>query len=1044
MTNEKASDVILGLDLGSNSIGWALIAGNTNARHRMLASGVRVFEAGVEGDFASGRGEPRGKARREARQHRRMLERRKRRLRKLLNILTGAGLLSSGPAKDTISELDKTLYARHIDSLSVAKPEKKRASQVLPYILRAKALDEKLEPFEIGRALYHLAQRRGFLSNRKVPQSDKKEAGAVKKGIEELRDNMTQTGARTLGEYFASLNPHEQRIRGRWTARAMFENEFECIWSAQQEYYPELLTDELKQRINHAMFHQRPLKNQADLIGTCELEAGHKRTPWALLAAQRFRLVQQVNNTRLITPDGEDVQLTADQRQTLLDLLENQGEMTFGKARKKLGLSSAYHFSWEAGGEKRFLGNRTNAKLAATFGDRWKGLSTGDRRRIVEDILSIQNNDALARRAVCVWGLDEDVARKLARVELEPRYCRLSRKALCKLLPLLESGLSYAEAVKEAYGEFHRKGGVVDCLPSVSRVLPQLRNPVVNRVLTELRKVVNAIIQRHGKPGLIRLELARDMRKSPKQRQQATQRNRRNEKDRAAAAQKITTEASIEHPSRDDIEKVLLANECNWECPYTGRRMSMASLLGANPQFDVEHIIPFSRCLNNSFINKTLCYHEENRNVKRNRTPFEAYGADPERWDEITERVKGFTGTAAREKLRRFLIQETEGLEGFIDQQLNDTRYATREAIKYLGLLYGGTVDHEGRLRVQATRGATTAYLRDAWDLNRILGDGGTKSRHDHRHHAVDAIVIALTKPNAIRQLSHAARRELTGRVKFDDVKPPWDGFVDHVRQSVNAINVSRRACRKVNGPLHEETFYGPVEPDEDGNPTAFHVRKPLAALSAKEATGIVDPKVRQVVLDALNERGGSPKTAFAKPEQHPYIETRDGRRIPIHRVRIRTSVAAFQVGKDPRTRFVLSKTNHHAEIFELLDKKGQKKWVARIVSRYQAMRRLVKGEQVVKCEHDGGGRFVFSLAPGETIEIDEQDGKRALFIVRVVSQKKTGGVEFECVHVNDARKKADIRANHASLRKTPNKLAELNCRKVTVHPLGEVRWAND
>jgi len=120
----------------------------------------------------------------------------------------------------------------------------------MPYILRASALDGPVEPYFIGRALYHLAQRRGFLSNRKQSAKQNDDEGAVKEGIADLRKAMHETGARTLGEYLSRLDPSAERIRCRWTARDMYEYEFNAIWEAQAAHHPDLLTPAFKEAVS--------------------------------------------------------------------------------------------------------------------------------------------------------------------------------------------------------------------------------------------------------------------------------------------------------------------------------------------------------------------------------------------------------------------------------------------------------------------------------------------------------------------------------------------------------------------------------------------------------------------------------------------------------------------------------------------------------------------------------------------------------------------------------------------------------------------------
>ena len=921
---------------------------------------------------------------------------------------------------------------------------RRQAEHVLPYRLRALALDQKLEALELGRAIYHLAQRRGFLSNRKAPPRKDEKPGEVKEHITELEKNIKAAGARTLGKYLSGLDPEQERIRRRWTSRPMYLDEFAVLWAAQAAYHPAILTDDLRKRIHRAIFHQRPLKNQSNLIGTCELERGRQRAPKALLLFQRFRTLQQITSARVVARSGAGRELGAAERATLLAALDRQGELAFSKAKKLIGLPPGSTFNWESGGEDKFNGNHTGARLAEIFGDRWHRMCPSGKDQVVEDVLSIHSDAALERRGL-KWDLDSEAAARFGHVNLEDGHGGLSRQALQKLVPLMEQGVPYATAVDKVYGRKEHKP--LEVLPPPAPTYPHLRNPMVLRVLAELRKVVNAVIAAHGKPDAVRVELARDMRRSKKQRQESWLRMRQNERDRKRAAQKILAEMNNDSPSRQDKEKVLLAEECNWTCPYTGKCISMQSLLGPTPQFDIEHIIPFSRSLDDSFTNKTLCDIAENRDHKRNRTPFEAYAAEPDKWNAILGRVGRFRSNAREEKVRRFRQEEIEGIEDFAARQLNDTRYATRQATDYLALLYGGLYEKGGKRFIQAAKGGTTAYLRNEWQLNSILGDGGTKSRDDHRHHAVDAVAIALTDAGTVKMLSDAAGRAAQeGRRRFGRVEDPWPGFLDDVRQAIEGLNVSHRVSRKVNGPLHEETNYGPGKKrDAAGRPESLSVRKRLDALTPADMKLIADERVRGLVTAKLATLGGDAKKAFSDVKNHPCFELKDGRRIPIHAVRLRRSGTALAVGEGARVRYVLTGSNHHMELYEVTDAKGKTRWKGRVVSRFEAIRRQGRKQPVVDRTPPDGGTFKFSLAPGEIVHLTDEKGEARLYRVRTVSQAASGSIEIAGAKVNDARLKDEIIKGGDWLRITSmDKVAAMSCHKVIITPLGEIRDAND
>ncbi|MCX7804816.1 MAG: type II CRISPR RNA-guided endonuclease Cas9 [Planctomycetota bacterium] len=1113
---------ILGLDLGVNSIGWAVISdrwgetppGAGNGKSPLIAAGVRVFEAGVEGDIEAGKDESRAVKRRLARLARRQLWRRARRLARTFRVLSGAGLLpaadpSPAARHEAIKNLDVQLLGKFVGKLE-GDAEKRRAAHLLPYILRARALDEKLEPFELGRAFYHLAQRRGYMSNRRAssaeiaeedraarekPGRSKKTGGKteksgarddeesrqrVEKAIADLDAQMKASGARTLGEFFSRLDPEQTRIRQRYTSRAMYKAEFEAIWNAQKRHYPDLLTDDLKRRLHKAVFFQRPLKSSAGLIGFCELEPGHRRAAMASLPAQRFRLLQKVNDILYPDPEtGEMKPLTPQMREKLIAALEEKGNLTFDEMRKLLALPRNAKFNLEEGGEEKIPGDRTQSRLCKVFGPRWFQMPLKDREDIVKALLGAHDGESVRRLGRGKFGLPDAGAEKLAETPLEDGRAPFSRKALLKLLPHLEAGLHLQEAIGRVYPDhfrkaeepsdflppvfsapkYDKKGGGRKAVGLFEGALPTLRNPAVARTLTEMRKVVNALIRKYGKPERIRVELARDLRNPRRRREEIARENRENEKARKAAKERLLKECGISQPKGTDIEKALLWDECGGVCPYTGKPIDFRSLFGERPRFDIEHIIPFSRSLDDSFENKTLCCNEENRNRKGNRTPWEAYHGTPQ-WDEIIARVRRFHGRAAKEKLKRFLMDGEAVKKRFRDftaGQLKATQYAARIALKYLGKLYGGTVertgakDAKGTLRVQPANGKITSYLRELWGLNAILGGPGDsrKKRDDYRHHAIDAICVALTEPKTVKRLSEAAERGLlekrkSGRPRrFGITEEPWPSFLDDVRKTVEAIVVSHRVNRKVSGPLHEETNYSPPR-DESGriseNGRFVHVRKPLARLSESEVSDIVDPAIRKIVEDCL--KGRKPGDAFKDPASLPFMTAGDGRKIPVKKVRIRKTVSVEKIGEGPGERFVKPGGNHHMAIYE----KGGK-WFGEVVSMLEAYRRLRSGEPVVRRDRGDGSKFVFSICPGDTIRLREND-RFSLFRVPCITVNEKGYVQLEIKRINDARPSSEVRSSKGwCIGRTfisVGKLQDMEGRKVILSSIGEVRIAND
>jgi CRISPR-associated endonuclease Csn1 len=1022
----QMTNYILGIDLGSNSLGWAALHCEGETPTGILASGVRVFSAGATG-LEKGSDESNAAKRRVARLQRRQTDRRRRRIGKIYGIVAGYGMLpaAKSPQDRTVAltELDRTLS------------KKFHADEKLPYVLRALALGGSLEPFEIGRALFHLAQRRGFLSSRKSQRESDEERGKVKSAITTLSKEIANSGARTLGEFLASTDPSETRIRARYTSRPMYVHEFEAIWAAQREYHPELLNDERYKNLKQAIFFQRPLRDQSDLIGDCELETSEKRAPVWHPLAQRFRLLQEVNNMRLIDGTGTARALDQNERALVIARLE-QRDMTLRELRKLLGLGRGVEVNLDRGGKKALIGDRTAEKMRAVFQHHWDSMTGPERMEAISDSAGDLDDHSLAEKAQRRWGLNELNAEEYSKTALETgKYLSFSLRAIERLLPHLEQGSDVTTARTKEYPETFRTE-VRDLLPKVDDI-KDIRNPAVHRSLSELRKVVNALIRRYGKPTEIHIELARELKSPRPEREQKWDRMRRLEDERKDAAAKLLKDVGIERPSGADIEKWRLADECNWRCPYSRRCFSKHQLFEAG-EVQVEHIIPFALSLDDSFANKTLAYVSANA-LKANRTPWGAYADAPE-WDEILQEVRQFKGSFGAHKLQRFQWtdeQVAEILDDFKERQKNDTRYASRLAARYVACLYGGLSDESGRQRVFVSPGQVTAFLRRLWGIGGLLSDDGKKTREDHRHHMVDAITVALAGPKWVKALADAANlARAAGHRRFASIQAPWDGFAGDVRTMLDRTVISVRADRKVGGALHEETNYGVI----DGG-SKFVVRKPVHKLTIGEVERIVDDRVRDRVRLQLNILHQNIKKLENDP---PTLPTRHGGEIKIKKVRIRVAEKPRVIGKGIRERRVVGGDYHHFEILKRTDPgTGRVKWDFAPVRVQEAMDRVkpprTKSQQpLVNRDHGEAVAFVCSIAKDETLEV-EKDGVKKL--VRVRTLEADGRVGFSSL--TDARPFMEKNKNRERLT-VPKLMTELKCRKVSVSPLGEVRYSRD
>jgi CRISPR-associated endonuclease Csn1 len=988
----------LGLDIGSNSIGWALI--ETKKKPSIVGIGVRVFPEGVDRD-TKGLEKSKNATRREARGARRTHQRRNLRKEQLLKTLQKVGFLPTGE-----SELRSVFHTN-------------------PYGLRKKGLDEKLERYEFGRVLYHISQHRGFKSNRKSGKA--KEDGVVIKGANTLQTEMDTKGCRTIGEYFASTNPEKQRIRGKYTFRSMYEKEFDLLWVKQSEFYPDVLTEELRKKIkDEIIFFQRPLKPQDELIGNCELEPEEKRCPRGDWYAQRFRMIQDVNNLIIQNPDGTEQKLSNDQRKILLDELSQKEKLPFDKIRKKLGLietqkfNAEYRISKSGKTVESLKGDNFSWDMRKKniFGPKvWDAMDEQEKMKLNEWIVELED-DQIREKMRSEYGFNDEKIEAVLKMSLPQGYMSFSRKAIIKILEFMEQGAITSEAIDVAYRDRKTTGeeNNLDKLP-----MPEdLRNPIVNKALFEVRKVVNAIVREYGKPGKIKIEMARDVHGSRRQREELHWKILENEKRNDDARKRLREDINIANPTRDDVIKYKMWEECGKICPYTGKHISQTALFGPNPDFQVEHILPYDRSLDDSYMNKTLCEVHENKDVKRNQTPFEAYSHDSSKYEEILERVN--KSAMPYPKRKKFWQKEINLDEG-IKRELNDTRYICRETMGYLKQI---------GIYVKGTRGKMTAELRHQWGLDGIFDELGIKRGDDHRRHAMDAIVVAVTENEHLHRLAKS-KYSITGEV----FEPPWPYFREEVRENIKQINVSHRVQRKVSGALHQDTNYGPT-----GKEGLYVFRKKLEDLTLAMVKDIVDDVVREIVKKRLEEKGidldgkdrNPPKEVWKEPL---YMRTtKSNKKVMIKSVRVYNVAKHVIPLKDLSGqiyRYVEPGSNHHIEIFEYADERGCVKRDSKVVTMFEAVQRNQKGETVVKKDYGDGKKFICSLSINDM----------------VMMKNKAGEMDLYRVQKMDANKMVRFRHHTASTIEVKetyiDKTAHLfEGHKVTIDPIGRVYPAND
>lgn len=833
----------LGLDIGTNSIGWCIVEYDTDHEGRpvdrsIIDIGVRIFSDGRDPKSGTSLAVDRRQARAMRRRRDRYLGRRS----AFLNALIEHGLMPANA------------------------DEAKLIAQRDPYDLRKRALDERLEPHEIGRALFHLNQRRGFKSNRKAERKTKPgEEGKIASGARALEKAMAEAGARTLGEFLSDRLRNGKHARVRlggenqeydfYPQRHHVLEEFKAIWNAQKEHHPNLMTEEAFAALWRVIEFQRPLKDQevgyCTFAGMAGVPEDERRLPKAHPLFQQRRLYEEVNQLRIVSAGAAERPLTRDERDALILKLQDKKKVSFQSLAKVIKLREGERFNKESENRKELIGDEIRAELGdkKRFGARWLHFGPDEQLRIIDRLQNEEDPDALHAWLKGEYGLDDAAAEAVARAHLPEGYGRFGLTATERLLDALRADVvTYDQAATAAgfHHSDHRTGEVLDRLPYYGKILAReiapgkaeygdelerrygkITNPTVHIGLRQLEKLVNAVIAIYGRPDQIVVELARELKLNEEQKDEHKRRIKR-DTDAAIARGKKLSSANIPDTGANRMllrlwEELNPGNPLDRRCPYCAEPVGMHQLFSG--EADVDHIIPYSRSLDDSAANKVVAHRHCNR-MKGNNTPWERWGHDEERWDIISAQV----ARLHKSKQWRFGPDAIERLEkdgGFLARQLTDTQYLSRIAGKYLRSLY--PTAETGR--VDVIPGRMTAMLRRLWGLNSLLPDhnfvenehsNAPKNRLDHRHHAIDAAVAAVTTLALMQEIARAAGRAEEKNLDrlFEGLPQPWEGFREELGAKLARVTVSHKPDhgrrgrpsrhRDVTaGRLHDDTAYG-------------------------------------------------------------------------------------------------------------------------------------------------------------------------------------------------------------------------------------------
>lgn len=913
----------LGLDIGIASVGWAVLENNIDGEPiKIERLGVRIFDKAEQPKTGASLAEPR----REARGQRRTIRRRRHR-------------------KDRIKQLiqQNDIMTR----VEMAEMFEHSQFETSVYELRVQALERALTKQEFVRVLIHLAQRRGYKSNSKSEEAKDKENGKVKSAISENKQCMEKNRYRTIGEMllnddrFWECNPdgtkifvpHNHPDDYRTTVeRSMVEDEIRLIFSRQHALGVPYATSEFEEAYLEIWGSQRNFDegpggkspyggNMIEkMLGHCTFEKDEPRAAKGSYSAEYFRLLQDVNHLKLVKNNGESCALTREQKQIYIDLVMKSAAASYAQLRKKLELSNDISFNMLRYGSDE-IGKVERKKLGHMkfYHEMRKALNTVQKDAI--STVSWEKRDEIARILLCYKSDDKRKA-QLEKLDIPREFipalltlstsktAHLSVKALRKLIPHLEKGMTYAEACKEVYGE--QKSSVTKKNKLSLFDIEPINNPVVRRAVSQTIRVINAVVREYGAPEVVRVELAREMGKPYDVRTQMTKKQEANAKRNEELRQQIKKIKGAE-PIGQDIVKFKLFQDQNGVCLYSGQNLDITRLFEAG-YVDVDHIIPYSISFDDSYTNKVLVRSPENRQ-KGNRIPADYFKSDPARWQRFETLVN--TQVHNWKKKRNLLTQalSEEQKNGFKQRNLVDTQYIARVIYNLINdhLQFAETGKYDKKRRTQAVNGAITAHVRKRLGIQKIREDGDL-------HHAVDAAVVACVSPGMIQKVTqYTKHRECIRRTKEGyldtetgelmtreayDAKysprfpAPWERFRQELEarlsdnpaeeiarlhlatydseEEIKQVFVSRKPKRKTTGAAHEATLHRKA----DGG---YIDKVLLTELTLDKLKKYYAPESDRLLYEALKKRleefDGNAEKAFAEPFYKP---KHDGTRGPL------------------------------------------------------------------------------------------------------------------------------------------------------------------
>jgi len=808
---------ILGLDIGIASVGWAVVEHDIDneENNKIVDCGVRIFTQAENPKT----GESLALPRRLARGARRTLRRKSKRMRDI-KLLFRQYL--DIPYNRLFGD-DETIYHDR---------GRKEVWQ-----LRDEALKRKLSDDEFARVLTHISKRRGYKSNRKSEEKKDSEGKKVLGAISENEKLLEKY--ETIGQAIYQTTKDEEKRRnsdGNFkfsVSRKMLLDEVKIVFEKQRFYKNEKASHEFEDAYQEVFLKQLGFASVTDMVGKCTFEKKEKRAPKQSFSAEEFVTLTEIINNKMIDEDGKELFFTKEQIAKILNLCKQNKSVTFNKIRQTFNIESstlfksvAYH---DKNGEFLVSKEAEKQKLKNGFEKGYHAI-----KKVVESSLSkthwhtISQDRNLLNEIAVIFSYhksDEKIKKYLQELfakhdylsESEKtimidalienisfdKFIHLSVKAVDKINPKMKNGLTYDKACL-AVGYENKEGKKEKYLRPLNRdENNELTNPVVKRALAQTRKVVNAVISKYGQFDKVHIELTREIKKSHSDRKKV-EKGQKEYRDRKSIVVEKFKSIFDREPRGQELTIFRLHQEQNGHCFYHDKYMELNKISDFD-NFEVDHILPYSRSLDDSMNNKILCFKSENQN-KRDQTPYEYFTHEDRDWHRYEEIVK--TSKLSYGKKKRLLKKnfDENSSNDFKERNKNDTSFMSKFIKNFIENNLELTT--KGKQNVFTRNGSLTALLRHNWGI-------GAKNRDNHYHHAQDAIVLAFATQSQVQKLStisakhegfiYERKEDKSKRVRFD---PPFKDFRDEVDKSISEIFVSYKSRKKVTGAAHKETVY--------------------------------------------------------------------------------------------------------------------------------------------------------------------------------------------------------------------------------------------